>query len=58
MLLTNGITQEQIDAVLPPATEQYENKLGTIIAVSRDGKTIIGCAGECAAYNWVAKIAK
>ena len=58
MLLANGITQEQIDAVLPPAVEQYENKLGTIIAVSRDGKTIIGCAGECVAYNWVAKIAK
>ncbi len=56
MLLANGITQEQIDAVLPPAEEQYENKLGTIIAVSRDGKTIIGCAGKCSTYNWVAKL--
>ena len=56
MLLANGITQEQIDAVLPPAEEQCENKLGTITAVSRDGKTIIGCAGKSSTYNWVAKL--
>ena len=58
MLLANGITQEAIDAVLPPAEAEFENKLGTIIAVSRDGKTIIGCAGQTTYYNWVAKIAK
>ena len=56
MLLANGITQEQINAALPPAEAEFENKLGTIIAVSRDGKTIIGCAGECSTYNWVAKL--
>ncbi len=53
MLLTNGITQEQIDAASAPTYEEFDNKLGTIIAVSRDGKTIIGCAGQCATYNWV-----
>ena len=56
MLLANDITQEAIDAVLPPAEAEFENKLGTIIAVSRDGKTIIGCAGDCRTYNWVAKL--
>lgn len=53
MLLSNGITQEEIDAASAPATEMFDNKLGTILAVSRDGKTIIGCAGQCATYNWV-----
>lgn len=53
MLLEKGVTQAEIDAASAPAFEQLDNKLGTIIAVSRDGKTIIGCAGECNTYNWV-----
>ena len=53
MLLNNGVTQEEIDAASAPASAEFDNKLGTIIAVSRDGKTIIGCAGQCATYNWV-----
>jgi hypothetical protein len=56
MLLANGITQEAIDAASAPAVDEYDNKLGTIIAVSRDGKTIIGCAGQTNKYNWVAKL--
>ena len=53
MLLANGVTQKEIDAASAPASEEFDNKLGTILAVSRDGKTIIGCAGQCATYNWV-----
>jgi uncharacterized membrane protein len=56
VLLANGITQEAIDAASAPAVDEYNNKLGTIIAVSRDGKTIIGCAGQTNKYNWVAKL--
>ena len=56
MLIENGVTEEQINAASAPAFEEYDNKLGTIIAVSRDGKTIIGCAGKATAYNWVVKL--
>ena len=55
MLIEKGITEEEINAASAPAEEEYENKLGTIIAVSRDGKTIIGCAGKTTRYNWVVK---
>lgn len=55
MLIEKGITEEQINAASAPAEEEYDNKLGTIIAVSRDGKTIIGCAGKTTKYNWVVK---
>ncbi|MBO5086191.1 MAG: T9SS type A sorting domain-containing protein [Paludibacteraceae bacterium] len=56
MLIENGVTEEQINAASAPAYEEYDNKLGTIIAVSRDGKTIIGCAGKTTTYNWVVKL--
>ncbi len=56
MLIEKGVTEEQINAASAPAYEEYDNKLGTIIAVSRDGKTIIGCAGKTTAYNWVVKL--
>ena len=57
LLIENGVTNEAIDAASAPAIEEYNNKLGTIIAVSRDGKTIIGCAGDARdpKYKWVAK---
>lgn len=53
-----GITQEQIDAASAPASEEYDNKLGSILGVSADGLTIIGCAGKTATYNWVLKLPK
>ena len=53
LLLQNTLSANAASA---PAYEEYDNKLGTIIAVSRDGKTIIGCAGKTTAYNWVVKL--
>ena len=57
ILKENGVSDETIKAASAPAEEEYPNKLGTIIAVSRDGKTIIGCAGNAKdpKYKWVAK---
>ena len=56
ILIEQGITEEEINAASAPVEEEYENKLGTIIAVSRDGKTIIGCAGKTVKYNWVVNL--
>ena len=56
LLREKGVSDATIDAASAPAEDEYPNKLGTIIAVSRDGKTIIGCAGQCVKYNWVVKI--
>jgi hypothetical protein len=56
ILIEQGITEEEINAASAPIEEEYENKLGTIIAVSRDGKTIIGCAGKTVKYNWVVNL--
>lgn len=56
LLREKGVSDATIDAASAPAEDECPNKLGTIIAVSRDGKTIIGCAGQCVKYNWVVKI--
>jgi hypothetical protein len=53
-----GITQEQIEEIAGNYNEEGNDNLGTILAVSADGLTIIGCAGECKTYNWVAKLPK
>ena len=53
-----GITQQQIEEIAGNYNEEGNDNLGTILAVSADGLTIVGCAGECKAYNWVAKLTK
>lgn len=53
-----GITQSQIEEFAGNYNEEGRDNLGTILAVSADGLTIVGCAGECKRYNWVAKLSK
>ena len=48
-----GIKQSEIEAVANNYNEEGNDNLGTLLAVSADGKVIIGCAGECKTYNWV-----
>lgn len=53
-----GITQAQTEEVAGNYNEEGNDNLGTILAVSADGLTIVGCAGECKRYNWVARLSK
>lgn len=53
-----GITQEEIEKLAGNYNETGNDNFGTILAVSADGLTIVGCAGECKKYNWVAKLSK
>ncbi len=51
-LLKYGITKSDCDVL----DTEYDNLLGTIMGVSADGKTIIGCSGATKTANWALRL--